>query len=151
MPKTIFLGSDHAGFALKESAKTYLKRFDVDVEDLGAHTLDPNDDYPVYAKRVANAVNEHADSLGLLFCGNAEGICITANKFDGIRAGIGYSKEAASTMRNDDHANILCLPGRLHIKDDPLQIIRAFLEHNPSMAPRHLRRLNAIQDIEANN
>lgn len=151
MPKTIFLGSDHAGFALKESVKAQLTRLDIDIEDLGAHTLDPKDDYPIYAKRVASAVLAHPDSLGLLFCGNAEGICIAANKFDGIRAGIGYSKEAATTMRNDDHANIMCIPGRIKTNDDPMQIIHAFLDGKTSTAPRHLRRLQQIEDIEATN
>ena len=119
------------------------------VEDLGAHELDANDDYPQYAAAVAQAVRKHAGSFGILSCGNAEGICIAANKFQDIRAGIGYSIQAAKTMRNDDNANILCLPGRLPVNDEPLEIAETFLSTPFSKAERHERRLEQVANLES--
>ncbi len=148
MQKTVYLGADHAGFARKSSVLEYLKQEGYIVEDLGAHKNDPNDDYPEYAARVAQAVREHPGSLGVLSCGNAEGICIAANKFQGIRAGVGYSVEAAQTMRNDDNANIVCIPGRLDIPDDPLKIVEAFLKTPFSQEERHERRIKQVAELE---
>lgn len=148
MPVTVYLGADHAGFALKNSLKEHLEMKGFVVEDLGAHELDETDDYPEYAAAVAQAVRGHQNSFGLLVCGNAEGICIAANKFQGIRAGIGYSLEAAKTMRNDDDANILCLPGRVPIADEPLEIAETFLVTPFSQAERHERRVNQIDELE---
>lgn len=148
MPSLVYLGADHAGFAVKERVRHHLEKMGVEVEDLGAHTLDPHDDYPQYAAAVAKAVRANPRSLGVLACGNAEGIAIAANKFDGIRAGIGYSIDAARTMRNDDNANVVAIPGRLSAVDDPLEIVTAFLETPFSEAERHLRRLDEVEEIE---
>ncbi|NBX48995.1 RpiB/LacA/LacB family sugar-phosphate isomerase, partial [bacterium] len=103
---TVFLGADHAGFLLKNTLKDALHLAGYDVEDLGAYELLPDDDYPEYASRVAHAVMTHPGSKGVLLCGSAEGMCIAANKFDDIRAGIGFSMEAARMMRKDDDANV---------------------------------------------
>jgi ribose 5-phosphate isomerase B len=149
MVTTVYLGADHAGFTLKNSLKEHLEMKGFMVEDLGAHELDNNDDYPQYATAVAQAVRQHPGSFGILSCGNAEGIAIAANKFQGIRAGIGYSIEAAKTMRNDDDANILALPGRLPVNDDPLEIAEAFLATPFSKAERHERRLQQVADLES--
>lgn len=149
MKPTIYLGADHAGFDLKTSIYEHLEARGFHVEDLGAHELNPTDDYPQYGEAVAEAVSNHPGSLGVLSCGNAEGISIVANKFDGIRAGVGYSIEAATTMRADDDANVISIPGRLDIPDDPLQILDAFLKTEFSEAPRHVRRLEQVSEIEA--
>lgn len=148
MKPTVYLGADHAGFDLKNALKESLELQGFIVEDVGAHALDPQDDYPKYAGAVAEAVARHVGSLGILCCGNAEGVCIAANKFDGIRAGIGYAIEAAKTMRADDDANILCLPGRIKTADDPYKITEAFLATPFSGAPRHIRRLAAVSAFE---
>lgn len=145
---TVFLGADHAGFDIKNIVREHLEAHGDATDDLGAHTLNPHDDYPMYAAAVAQAVREHHGAFGILACGNAEGICMAANKFDGIRAGIGYSIEAARTMRNDDNANILCIPGRVHTQDNPLAIVDAFLSTPFSGEARHLRRLGLLHDIE---
>ena len=148
MKPIIYLGADHAGFDMKAMLRDHLEASGYTEEDLGAHELDPYDDYPQYAEVVAQAVLDHAGSLGILSCGNAEGICIAANKFDGIRAGIGYSEEAAKTMRTDDNANVICIPGRLETQDDPLAIVDTFLTTDFSGAERHERRLEQVQNIE---
>lgn len=151
MQKTIYIGADHAGFDMKNMIKEDLETKGFIVEDLGAKTLDPNDDYPQYGEAVAQAVLEHHESFGVLSCGNAEGICIVANKFDGIRAGIGYSNGSAKTMRKDDNANVICIPGRLQTQDDPLQIVHKFLSTEFSGEKRHKRRLEQIAEIESEN
>ncbi len=149
MKPTIYIGADHAGFDMKTMIIDHLESSGYIVNDLGAHQLDPQDDYPRYAEAVAQAVLDHPGALGVLSCGNAEGICIAANKFDGIRAGIGFSLKSATTMREDDHANIVCIPGRIETQDDPLAIIDAFLTTEFSGAERHERRLSQVEDIEA--
>ncbi len=145
MKPTVYLGADHAGFAMKESIKDHLVNEDFVVEDLGALKLDENDDYPEYAAAVAKAVKAHPGSLGVLSCGNAEGIAIAANKFVDIRAGVGYSIASARTMRNDDDANIIAIPGRLKIEDDAIEIVEAFLATPFSGAERHKRRIAEIE------
>jgi ribose 5-phosphate isomerase B len=149
MKPTIYLGADHAGFDTKELVKEHLDLNGYLVEDLGAHTHDPNDDYPQYAKAVAQAVRQHPGSMGILSCGNAEGIMIAANKFDGIRAGLGYSMYAARTLRNDDNANILSVPGRTELTDPILNIIDTFLSTPYSKDERHERRLAQVATIES--
>ncbi len=148
MKPTIYIGADHAGFDLKASLKEHLAHQGFIVEDLGAHELNPTDDYPQYAGAVAEAVRNHPGSLGVLACGNAEGVCIAANKFDEIRAGVGYSVEASQTMRNDDNANVICLPGRVKTQDDPLKVLDAFVATPFSGAARHVRRLEQVAAIE---
>ncbi len=148
MVMTVYIGADHAGLALKNSLKEHLEMKGFVVDDLGAHELDNDDDYPKYATAVAQAVRGHVGSFGILSCGNAEGIAMAANKFQGIRAGIGYSIEAAKTMRNDDDANVLALPGRVAIADDPLEIADAFLATPFSQAERHKRRLRQVAELE---
>lgn len=151
MITNIYLGADHAGFHLKNSLLEHLQMQGAGVIDLGAHTLDPLDDYPLIAKQVASRVAAEPGSIGVLCCGNAEGVCIAANKFDGVRAGIGYSIDAAESMREEDHVNILCLPGRTPTQDDPLAILDAFLAAEPQAEERYLRRLGQISGFEQDN
>lgn len=146
---TVYIGADHAGFDMKNSIAEHLAHRNITVEDLGAHTLDPHDDYPTFAVRVAQAVRNHPGSLGILSCGSAEGVCIAANKFDGIRAGIGFSVAAAQSLRQDDDANVICIPGRIATHDDPLAILDAFLATPFSGGDRHVRRLAQVSEIEA--
>ncbi|MCH8049267.1 RpiB/LacA/LacB family sugar-phosphate isomerase [Patescibacteria group bacterium] len=148
MKPAIYIGADHAGFDLKTTIKEHLEAKGFVVEDLGAYELDPKDDYPQYSEAVAEAVLKHPGSLGVLSCGNAEGVCIAANKFEGIRAGLGYSVDAARTMRTDDDANIVCIPGRIETQDDPLKIVETFIQTPFSQAERHVRRLRQVAQIE---
>lgn len=148
---TVFLGADHAGFLLKNTLKDALHLAGYTIEDLGAYELVPDDDYPEYAARVAHAVMTHPRSKGVLLCGSAEGMCIAANKFDDIRAGIGFSMEAARMMRKDDDANVICVPTRVKVADDPVDIVKVFLETPFSGAERHVRRIEEIENIEEEN
>ena len=148
---TIYFGADHAGFERKERLKTSFMGEGYVVEDLGAHTLDPSDDYPVIAERVARAIQKDPDARGVLLCGNAEGVCMAANKIDGVRAAIGYAPEAAEGARRDDDANILCLPGALLDDATVHAALRAFLATPFEQAARQTRRLEQIKKLEEEN
>src|SRR3989339_1180685 len=102
----IYLGADHNGFAIKEYIQDYLEAKGYKVEDLGNVKLNPRDDYPDYAKAVAKKVQKNQDALGILFCGSGQGMCITANKFKGVRATLAWSAGVAKKSRHDDNSNI---------------------------------------------
>ncbi len=147
----VYLGGDHAGFDLKEQIESYLITKGLTVHDLGNTEYDEKDDYPDFGKPVADAIAADSNARGILFCGNAEGICIVANKIDGARAAIGYSLEATTQARNDDDINIVCLPGRLMKFDEAAPIVDAFLETPFEGAKRQKRRINKINKIEEDN
>src|SRR3989304_740007 len=147
---TIFLGSDHAGFKLKQAIKEYLIKNGFAIKDLGNHNLSPLDDYPDYAEKVAEAVQKNLKSnKGILICGSGQGVCMTANKFKGIRAALGYSVAAAKQSRAPGDSNILCLSGLELSQDQAKKIINAWLKENFSGEARHKRRLEKIAKIEA--
>lgn len=143
----IYIASDHAGYALKEVLKKYLTDLGESFTDVGAEQLIPEDDYPDYAASLATEMLHH-DGRGILLCGNAIGVCVVANKFRGIRAGIGYSIYAAKSSREDDDTNVLCLPGRFLNPDDAKEILRVWLTTPFSRAERHQRRIAKIATIE---
>lgn len=147
----IYIGSDHAGFDLKDQLYAWLLDSEHELQDLGNLEYDKNDDYPDMAHAVAKAVAGDANSRGILLCGNAEGVCIVANKTDGIRAGLGFSVEATTSARNDDDINIICLPGKLMELDEAKRVVTAFLETPFEGAERQVRRLKKIEEIEEDN
>lgn len=145
----IYLGSDHAGFKLKQIIKEYLDKSGLVVEDLGNHNLSPLDDYPDYAKKVAQSVQENLKTnKGILICGSGQGVCMTANKFKGIRAALGYSIATAKQSRAHGDSNILCLPGLGLDQTQAKKIVSAWLKEKFSGEARHKRRLEKIKDIE---
>ncbi len=151
----IILGSDHAGFELKEAVKSYLLKAGIDLEDLGAYKYIKTDDYPDYAEKVAEKVSRYKGSRGILFCGSAEGICIAANKFKGIRAVAVWTEKIAKISREHNDANILCLAGGKTLAPIPSlpsskakKIVNIWLKTPFSKEPRHKRRLNKIKSIE---
>jgi RpiB/LacA/LacB family sugar-phosphate isomerase len=147
MEKKIYIGSDHAGFKLKEQIKVWLKRKKIAYQDLGNHVLDVTDDYPDFADRVARKVVKEK-TLGILLCGSAEGVCIAANKIKGARAVTPFSLKAARLAREHNDANIICLSGWFEHFYKTTKMLEAFLETPFSGGERHLRRLNKIRKIE---
>src|SRR6185295_18844469 len=106
----VYIGADHGGFKLKEEIKEWLKEWGYEFLDMGAAKYQSDDDYPDYAWPVAMKVgNEHA-ALGILACRSGQGEAIVANKAKGARAALAWSEKTAYAARNDDDANILCLP-----------------------------------------
>ena len=157
----VFIGSDHAGFALKEAVKKLLTSRKIAYQDLGNLVLDKTDDYPDYSLAVAMAVAKNKDSRGVLFCGSAQGACIVANKVKGIRAATAVNVAQAVAARQHGDNNIVCLAGGAQVdravKSEAVpaalaqKIITAFLVTSFSQAPRHRRRVNKIKAIERKN
>ncbi|MBI2484661.1 RpiB/LacA/LacB family sugar-phosphate isomerase [Candidatus Uhrbacteria bacterium] len=137
----IYLGADHAGWELKEAIKEHLATEHYEVVDLGNAHLVPDDDYPDFARPTALRAATDAGSKGIVICGSGQGSCMAANKVAGVRAGIGYTKDAARIMREDNDANVLCLAGRVLSKEEAIAIVTMFLQTPFSNAPRHARRI----------
>lgn len=145
----IYIASDHAGFQLKKYLTRYLKvQLKRDFEDLGPAEYNKDDDFADFAAKVAKKVAGKKEALGILICGSGQGVCITANKFKGIRAILGYSIEAAELARKHDHANILCLAGRVLSNEHAIAIVKMFLETEPKPDERYVRRIEKIKKIE---
>ena len=124
--KPIAIGSDHAGYDYKEDLISFLEGKGFPFKDFGTHTKDPVD-YPDYAHPVANAVEKGEAAFGILICGSANGVAITANKHQGIRAAICWQEELAVLARSHNNANIVCIPERFISLDEAKKIVKAFL------------------------
>lgn len=125
----IAIGSDHAGFNYKQSIVPYLKQLAnvEEIKDFGTNSSD-SVDYPDFAHPVADAVESGEFAFGILICGSANGVAITANKHQGIRAAICWKKELAVLARSHNDANILCIPERFISEEEAKAIVDAFLE-----------------------
>jgi len=146
--QTIYVGADHAGWELKEALEDRLKQDGYTVVDMGNQNLVEDDDYPDFGYAVAKRVVTDTGSRGIVICGNAQGICIVANKVKGARAATGFNKDVAQTSRTDDNANILCLPGRHMDAKKAAEVVEAWLTTDFSGADRHVRRLKKVEQIE---
>ena len=138
----IAIGSDHAGFDYKTELVNYLKELGHEVQDYGPATAD-SVDYPDYAHPVANAVEKGEQTLGILICGSANGVAITANKHQGIRAAIAWQSEIAALARQHNDANILCIPARFIDMELSKKITSTFLTTDFE-GGRHANRVNKI-------
>lgn len=145
----IYLGADHRGYALKEKIKDWLLDGGFEYEDMGATELDPQDDYPDYARKVAEKVVTGDEHRGILICGSGIGVAIAANKVVGARAGTAANYEQIAAAVNDEDLNILALPGDFLNEKEAREIIKSFLDAKFSKAERHLRRLNKIKELES--
>jgi ribose 5-phosphate isomerase B len=145
----IFLGSDHAGFHLKEKVFAYLSKRDYDVEDVGDKELSPEDDFPQFAQMVAIKVLGEDDARGILLCGSGQGMCMAANRFRGVRASVVWDEKEAKLTRNDNDSNVLCLPARIIGDNEPewQSIIDAWLETPFANAERYVRRNRQLDEL----
>ena len=145
----IYIGSDHNGYGLKHNLVEYLQRAGYDVEDMGDDHLDPNDDFPVYAARVATAVlgSDNADPRGIVLCGSGQGVCMTVNRYKGIRGSLCWDRKSAREARNDDDANVLCLPAKELSYDDAKLITETWLTVKFANAPRFIRRIKEMDNL----
>jgi len=121
------LGADHGGLELKETLKAFLRERGLTVSDFGATTKDPADDYPDFAKPVAEAVAAGKAEHGLLVCTSGVGVCITANKVTGVRAALISDEETAATCRQHNDVNVLCLSGKKTSAELAKKILTAFI------------------------
>ncbi len=147
----IYIGADHRGYELKEKIASWLFDLKYEFTDLGASSLDPNDDYTKYAEEVALMVRDNENSKGILLCGSGVGVDVVANKFDGIRSSIGKSVLQVKAGRNDDDMNILVIAADFTTEKEAKGMLIAFLETKFSGKARYERRIEEIQKIEANN
>ena len=142
--KTIAIGADHAGFEYKQFL---LEQFqDSQVKDYGTYSAD-SVDYPDFAHPVAGAVEDGEKDFGILICGSGQGMCMAANRFKGIRASLCDSVVEAKASRNDDDANILCLPARTIQEGQAEQVTMTWLETAFAGAPRFKRRIAELDEL----
>jgi ribose 5-phosphate isomerase B len=141
IPK-VAIGSDHAGFEYKEKLKSWLLKNGYEVKDFGTYSSE-SADYPDFAHPVAESVESKDDTLGVLICGSANGVAITANKHEGVRAAICWNEELAALSRQHNNANIVCLPARYISYDLAEKITDRFLHENFE-GGRHARRVSKI-------
>lgn len=143
----IAIGSDHAGFRLKEKLKQYVKELGHEVEDLGTHSQEPTD-YPPICAAVARAVREGRVERGIVVGGSGQGEQIAANKVRGIRAALCNDLFTARLSRAHNDANVLSLGARVVAPALAREIVAVWLA-SPFEGGRHLRRVQLIADIEA--
>ncbi len=148
--RIIAIGCDHAGFALKQVVTDRIAANNATALDMGTCSTD-SVDYPDFAKAVALKVASGEAELGILLCGSGVGVCITANKFKGIRAGLCHDTYSAAQGVEHDHMNVLCMGARIVGQSLAESIVDAFLRAPRTTEARHLRRLAKIAAIEAEN
>jgi len=139
-PISIAIGADHAGFEYKEILKSHLKGHIV--KDFGTHSTE-SVDYPDFAHPLSEAVEKGEFKFGILVCGSANGVAITANKHQGVRAAICWQDELAALCRQHNNANVLCIPARFVSEDLAKQMVTTFL-HTEFEGGRHADRVGKI-------
>ena len=146
MGKKIFLGTDHAGFELKEHVKSYLLESGFEVEDCGAYSYDKDDDYPDFIIPAAKKTAENQGSRGIIFGASGQGEAIAANRIKGVRAALYYGNniEIVRLSRTHNDSNVLSLGARFLAKDEAIKAVKAWLGTDFSSEPRHARRIRKI-------
>lgn len=141
----ICIGSDHAGFELKERIASYLRDAGFDILDVGTDS-EVSVDYPVYAFGVARSVAKGEAERGILVCGSGIGMCMAANRVFGVRAVTGYEPFGARMSRRHNDSNVLCLGSRFTGRDLAMEIVNVWL-NEPFEGGRHKRRVDLIDSI----
>lgn len=144
----VAVGTDHAGFPLKDAVLHVVRGAGHEVLDCGAESVVPGDDYPDYAGRVALAITEGRALRGILMCGSGVGASVAANKFAGIRAALCHDTFSSRQGVEDDAMNVLCLGARVIGPALAAEIVQAYLRATFSGAERHKRRVEKIQEFE---
>ena len=145
----IAVGADHAGFPLKQPVVEHLESLGHVVVDVGAHEMDPADDYPDFAAAVADNVARKAVDRGVIVCGSGVGASVAANKIRGVRASVCHDSYSAHQGVEHDDMNVLCIGGRIVGDELAREILSAFAGAVFSGEERHMRRLNKILALEA--
>ena len=143
------IATDHGGFDLKEDLVAHLREAGHEVVDLGAHSLNPGDDYPDFVIPLAHAVIAGKVERGIAVCGSGVGASVCANKIPGVRAGLIHDHFSAQQGVEDDHMNIICMGGRTVGPAIARDLVDTFLAAEFSQAERHLRRLGKVASLEA--
>lgn len=149
--KPLFIASDHGGFHRKQALVAWLRSHGHPVTDLGPTRLEPDDDYPLFAAKVAQAVQLEPGSLGILLCRSGQGVALVANKFAGIRAATAWNEDVARAAAEDDEVNVLCLPSDYVTDAAVNHIVTAWFASGLKTDERYHRRLQEIATIEQRN
>ncbi|MBA2738691.1 MAG: ribose-5-phosphate isomerase [Nocardioidaceae bacterium] len=144
----VHLGSDHAGLELKTAVAERLSEGGYDVVDHGPTTYDPDDDYPTFCLRAAEAVAAEPDSLGVVIGGSGNGEQIAANKVTGVRAALAWTEETARLAREHNDAQVISIGARMHSIEEALSFVTAFVADTFSGDQRHARRIDMLTDYE---
>jgi ribose 5-phosphate isomerase B len=144
----VYLGSDHAGFELKQAIIAHLTENGHEPIDCGAYVYDAEDDYPAFCIAAAQKTLDDPESLGIVIGGSGNGEQIAANKVPGIRCALAWSVETATLARQHNNAQVMGIGGRMHTVDEALTIIDAFLSAEWSKAERHQRRIDILAEYE---
>jgi ribose 5-phosphate isomerase B len=144
----IYIGADHRGVFVKNAVVLWLEELGYSVEDLGAYSLDKEDDYVDYASLVAQHVVDNPENRGILLCGTGVGMSVAANKHKGIRCALTFIPSHAKAARNDDDCNVLALPAEDLPEHVMREVIQAFLETPFANEERFVRRLTKIKELE---
>lgn len=142
----ISVGSDHAGYLIKEEIKNHLINKGYEVIDVGTNSLE-SCDYPLFGYKCAQLVANKEVDFGILVCSSGEGIMIAANKVDGVRAGIGYNDDVTRLLRQHNDANIISFGASFMSKEDILRRVDIFL-NTDFEGGRHARRVDEIKSLE---
>ena len=143
----IYIGADHRGYELKEILKDYMDELGLEYEDMGAFELDPTDDFPRFAKSVAEHIHDPEDR-GIVICGSGVGVDEVANKIPGIRSGLAINKEQIKSARHDDDINVLALAAEHTGEEEAKAILKIFLGTEFGSEDKYKRRISQIGQIE---
>jgi ribose 5-phosphate isomerase B len=143
MAKHILIGSDHAGYELKDRLKQHLEKQGYQVVDKGTYSSE-SVDYPDFAHAVADGVASDPSELGIVVCGSGNGVNISANKHAGVRSALAWNAEVGALARQHNNANVLALPARFISQEEAIRIVDAFLGANFE-GGRHQKRVEKIE------
>lgn len=138
----IAIGGDHAGFSYKKEIKKYLEDKGHELSDYGTNSLDSTD-YPDYAHPLSTSIEDKSNTLGILICGSGNGVCMTANKHQQVRAALCWNTQIAFLSRLHNDANVICIPARFVALELAFEMIDMFID-TKFEAGRHERRVNKI-------
>ncbi len=141
-PKNIAIGSDHAGFSIKEKIRLWLENEGQELKDFGTHS-ENSVDYPDFAHAVSGEVEKGNFELGILVCGSGIGVDMVANKHQGIRSALCWKPEIGTLAKKHNNANVVCLPGRFVTFEEAQAILEAFFSEEYE-GGRHQNRINKI-------
>jgi len=146
----VFIATDHRGFELKNKLVEYLQEKDIRIEDFGNYRLDSLDDYPDFAQKVAQAVQQNPkENLGIVICGSAIGVSIAVNRFKYIRCGVALNLHQVQHGRENDHTNILAIASDYTDFETAKTYIDMFLSSHPIERKKYVRRVNKLDAIPA--
>ena len=144
----VYLGSDHAGFELKQAIIEHLQKTGHEPIDCGAFTYDAEDDYPAFCISAAEKTVADPDSLGIVIGGSGNGEQIAANKVRGVRAALAWSTETAKLSREHNNANVVSVGARMHSEEEATGFVETFLATDYSGEDRHTRRIEMLAGYE---